>query len=161
MAETSEVPTGARSDGALARGGDAVSTHDQREPWARFAWVLGAVWVVFMLFPISAAWEAAVSEPQRLIATGLLIVYALTYIVVYMWMIRSESWAIASRRGYIGLAVMVALMAAAAVAIRRMSKRQRRHRWAPRPCAVRRVPVRPRTRRMVRQVYSAAVDRRS
>lgn len=117
MAETSEVPTGARSDGALARGGDAVSTHDQREPWARFAWVLGAVGVVFMLFPISAAWEAAVSEPQRLIATGLLIVYALTYIVVYMWMIRSESWAIASRRGYIGLAVMVALMAAAAVLV--------------------------------------------
>ena len=79
--------------------------------------MLGAVWVVFMLFPISAAWEAAVSEPQRLIATGLLIVYALTYIVVYMWMIRSESWAIASRRGYIGLAVMVALMAAAAVLV--------------------------------------------
>ncbi|WP_119696696.1 sensor histidine kinase [Microbacterium halotolerans] len=116
MADVSEA-TAAVGGGAHARRGDAVDRHDQRDPWARFAWVLGVVWVVFMLFPISAASEAAVSEPRRAIGTALLIAYALAYIVVYMWMIRSETWSIASRRGCVGLAVMVALMAAASVLV--------------------------------------------
>ncbi|WP_105566297.1 sensor histidine kinase [Microbacterium halophytorum] len=85
-----------------------------RDPWARFSWVLGAVWVVFMLFPIAAASEAPVADWRRIAGTALLLLYAAVYIATYAWMIRTRDWITAGRRGYIGLAVMTVLMIAAA-----------------------------------------------
>ncbi|WP_156760696.1 sensor histidine kinase [Microbacterium karelineae] len=88
-----------------------------RGPWDRFAWVLGIVWVVFMLFPISAASESSAPSIARGAGVALLVAYAVTYMAAYAWMIRSGDWRTAARRGGIGLAVMVSLMAAAAILV--------------------------------------------
>jgi len=90
---------------------------EQREPWQRFAWVLGGIWVVFMLFPITGALRADVPTAARIAGAVLLCVYAATYIAVYLWMIRADDEEIAWRRGVAGLTVMTLLMCAAAVLV--------------------------------------------
>jgi len=90
---------------------------DRQGPWERFAWVMGVVWVVFMGFPISSAVHADVSVTARGIAVALLLAYAVVYIAGYIWMIRSDDWGIAARRGLTAIVVMIALMAAAALLV--------------------------------------------
>jgi len=97
--------------------GDADARADERGPWERFAWVMGVVWVVFMAFPISSALEADVSDAARATAVGLLLAYAVAYVAGYIWMIRSDDWNLAARRGITAIVVMVALMSAAALLI--------------------------------------------
>ncbi|GGF37524.1 hypothetical protein GCM10010922_10980 [Microbacterium sorbitolivorans] len=97
--------------------GDVTAEDEQRGPWERFAWVMGVVWVVFMAFPITSALDADVSDSTRGLAVGLLLAYAAVYIAGYIWMIRSDDWGRAARRGITAIVVMVALMIAAALLI--------------------------------------------
>ncbi|HLT67869.1 MAG TPA: sensor histidine kinase [Microbacterium sp.] len=90
---------------------------ERQGPWERLAWVMGVVWVVFMAFPISSALGADVPGTARGTAVGLLLAYAATYIAGYIWMIRSDDWNLAARRGITAIVVMVALMSAAALLI--------------------------------------------
>jgi two-component system sensor histidine kinase DesK len=90
---------------------------DERGPWERFTWVMGVVWVVFMAFPISSALAADVSDAVRGTAVGLLLAYAVVYIAGYIWMIRSDEWNVAARRGISAIVAMIVLMVAAALLI--------------------------------------------
>lgn len=87
------------------------------EPWQRFAWVLGGIWVVFMGFPITAAATADASPTARIAATAVLCAYAVAYVLVYLWMIRTRDWYAAGRRGLVGLGVLATLMIVAALLI--------------------------------------------
>lgn len=86
-----------------------------RDPWARFAWALGIVWVVFLIFPIASVSSSDAPPAARMIAIVLLVVYGLVYIAVFVWMTASADWTQAAGRGLAGLSVMFVLMLGAAL----------------------------------------------
>lgn len=96
----------------------SMADDDARNPWERYSWILGGVWVVFMIFPIASAIEDGdATTPARTAAVVILVVYAVVYLATYMLMVRSDDWAVAQRRGPVGMAVMVVLMVVAAMLI--------------------------------------------
>ena len=100
---------------AGARDLSADETIQGREPWTRWGWLLGGIWVVFMLFPIVGAWTSDRPLANRVVGTTLLIGYSVVYLVVFLKMIHSEDWRIAARRGRVGIVVMAALMVIASL----------------------------------------------
>src|SRR5699024_2812205 len=97
---------------------DPASELDEaRGPWERFSWVMGVVWIIFMLFPIGAAFEADVSEGARYAGIVVLLIYTAAYVAGYIWMVRSHDWDIAGVRGLYGLAVMAVLLIVAVLLV--------------------------------------------
>lgn len=50
-------------------------------PWERFGWLLGSVWLVFLSFPLVAVWDSGASVPIRILLTTMIVAFA----VIYMW----------------------------------------------------------------------------
>ncbi|MET4078479.1 two-component system sensor histidine kinase DesK [Janibacter sp. UYMM211] len=88
------------------RGDVVVGEEVERDPWARFGWLLGAVWLVFIVFPVVSIVQDDAPWPWR--ALGILVVLAFS--VVYIHAMRAEdrpegtSWSV-----WTYLAVLVAL----------------------------------------------------
>ncbi|GAA5226487.1 hypothetical protein [Paeniglutamicibacter antarcticus] len=49
--------------------------------WARYGWLLAAVWIVFLLFPILSIAESSLPVPMRVLGYCLLAAFA----AVYLW----------------------------------------------------------------------------
>ncbi|MGO1768428.1 MAG: sensor histidine kinase [Microbacterium sp.] len=110
------------SDGAGAttwpeRAVGADGDEQIRDPWGRFSWILGIVWIAFMAFPIASAFRADVDPPWRVTAIVLLLLYSAVYIVTFVRMLRTDDWTQAQRRAYPALVVMAALMLLAAALV--------------------------------------------
>ncbi len=55
------------------------------DPWARWSWVLAAIWLVFLLFPAAAVLRETGDQPLlRGIGLGLLVLFALVYVRGFM-----------------------------------------------------------------------------
>ena len=106
---------------AAASGGRVSPDNDADEapvnPWERFSWILGIIWVIFMLFPLTAALRSPAPTWARIAGFIILLAYTGVYIASYIWMIRSREWELAWRRGLIGIATMAVLMIAAALLV--------------------------------------------
>lgn len=62
-----------------------------QEPWViRHGWLLSAVWLVFMAFPLFAAWGGSASDERKIAATALFVAFGLIYIVGFYHQHRSE-----------------------------------------------------------------------
>jgi len=90
---------------------------DDRGPWEKFSWIFGIVWIVFMAFPISGALTSTEPLAVRVAAVALLVVYSAVYVAAYIWMVTTDDWDVAARRGRAALVAMVLIMAAAALLV--------------------------------------------
>lgn len=88
-----------------------------RDPWGRFSWVLGIIWILFMAFPIASAFRADAVLGVRIAAVVLLVLYSALYIVTFIRMLRSDDWEQSKRRAYPALVVMTVLMLVSAALV--------------------------------------------
>jgi two-component system sensor histidine kinase DesK len=90
---------------------------DSTDPWERFGWLMGAIWIVFLIFPIGSAATADTAPVWRVVGVAVVVAFG----VVYLWGLarssRSDDWDEVVRIGWTHLGTMVALQLAASLAI--------------------------------------------
>lgn len=101
-----------------ATGADTgVAPAGPEDPWERFGWLMGAIWLVFLGFPIAAS----VAAPHDLVwrVAGVLVILAFggTYVYGFVLISRSETWGQVSRQGWRYLLVLMALVLATSLVI--------------------------------------------
>ncbi|GAA1175971.1 sensor histidine kinase [Ornithinimicrobium humiphilum] len=87
-----------------------ADTDGPRDPWERFGWLMGAVWLVFLAFPASTAVAADRPALWRALTVALVVTFAATYVVGFIRVTRAATWAEVGRRGLAGLGVLVVLL---------------------------------------------------
>lgn len=85
------------------------------DPWARFGWVMGAVWIVFLIFPISEVAQSAEGPGEKALALAGIGVFAAVYVTGFIVLPRLHDGARGHRLGTVFLAVLVLLAAALAI----------------------------------------------
>ena len=88
---------------------------ETRDPWDRFGWVMGVVWLVFLLFPLIEAVTADLHVGWRALAVTLILLFAAIYIHGLVRLGGPEPWERGVRwgPGYVG--ALAALMVAVTV----------------------------------------------
>lgn len=66
-------------------GGAVQGTAPPEDPWARYGWLLGAIWLVFLAFPLGATFFVDRSLPVRAAGVVLILVFAGVYLHA-MWL---------------------------------------------------------------------------
>lgn len=56
------------------------STPDPRDPWERFGWIMGAIWLLFLFFPIAAVLAAPVGALAKAAALAAIAAFVAVYI---------------------------------------------------------------------------------
>ncbi len=59
---------------------DGVAPAGQESLWERYGWLYSGIWLVFLIFPVTAALQADTSALQRAGAIGLLVAFAGVYL---------------------------------------------------------------------------------
>ncbi len=90
---------------------------DTQNPWERFGWIMGAIWLVFLLFPLVAATTVDTSWAGHVLAVAAILGFAGVYVYGFVRLGRIEEWTQVNRLGWRVLAVLVVLTAAAASVI--------------------------------------------
>lgn len=88
-----------------------------RDPWERLGWLMGAVWVVFLYFPLAAAAGADTSQVWRAVGVALIAAFGVVYLAGLVRTSRMEDWDDVVRAGWTHLVVMVALQLASALVV--------------------------------------------
>lgn len=88
-----------------------------RDPWDRFGWVMGAIWLVFLAFPVVAAITSDRPPWVRALAVTLIAVYAAVYVHALVWLGRVGQPEERFRRGWRYAAAMTALLVLTVLAI--------------------------------------------
>lgn len=100
----------------------AVTRHyaarlDSQDPWERFGWVMGAIWLVFLGFPFHAALTADTALVWRGLAAAGIVAFAGVYVAGFIRLGRCEDWSVVNRIGWTHLGIMVALTLAVSTVI--------------------------------------------
>jgi two-component system sensor histidine kinase DesK len=90
---------------------------DPEDPWERFGWIMGAIWLVFLFFPLVAAVTVEATWSGHAIAVAAILGFAAVYVYGFVRIGRTETWTQVNRLGWRVLAVLVVLMGAAALVI--------------------------------------------
>ena len=90
---------------------------DTQNPWERFGWVMGAIWLVFLLFPLVSAVTVDTSWAGHVLAVAAILGFAGVYIYGFVRLGHIEEWTQVNRLGWRVLAVLLLLTAAAASVI--------------------------------------------
>ena len=90
---------------------------DTQGPWERFGWIMGAIWLVFLMFPLSSALTADASWLLRSFAVAAILGFAAVYVYGFIRIGRTESSAQVNRLGWRCLALLVSLAGATALVI--------------------------------------------
>ncbi len=97
----------------------SVTTGEQgepaRDPWQRFGWLMGVVWIVFLFFPISSVIESEASAGAKVAAVALLAAFGVVYIAGFVARPNFDSWEESRARGLITIGILLALMISAAL----------------------------------------------
>jgi two-component system sensor histidine kinase DesK len=95
----------------------AQPDRDTRDPWERFGWIMGAIWLVFLLFPLASAITADTTGAGRAFAIVSILAFAGVYIYGFVRMGRTETWTQVNRLGWRTLAILVVLIGATSLVI--------------------------------------------
>lgn len=119
-------PPGDRPRGEQLGGGPRAEQRDDGagqaivDPWTRWGWLFGGVWLFFWLFPLSTIWTTDWGLGHRLLSTALI----LLYVVVYIWTVRvairrvsAQDYRRAARGGLTGMTVLIVIVVALAFLI--------------------------------------------
>ncbi len=83
---------------------------DTQDPWDRFGWIMGAIWLVFLLFPLTAAARADTWWVWRALAVLAILTFATAYVHGFIRMGRTETWGQVQAFGWRYLVLLVALL---------------------------------------------------
>ncbi|MFV0453131.1 MAG: sensor histidine kinase [Propioniciclava sp.] len=89
----------------------------ESDPWGRYGWLVGSVWLVFLVVPARAILTGDLTWPGRIAALGCLTVFAVVYILGTRRTFQDEQVATGGPRAWISLAVMVAMIGGVAAAV--------------------------------------------
>ncbi|MFD1716389.1 sensor histidine kinase [Georgenia deserti] len=78
-------------------------------PWARFAWIMGVVWLVFLAFPIVEVVQSGRPVPWRVAGVAAIVAFAATYVYGFRRLYQLEPGAEARRFSFTVLAGLSAL----------------------------------------------------
>jgi len=95
----------------------AQPDRDTQNPWERFGWFMGSIWLVFLMFPLVSAFTAETWWVWRLFAIAAILAFAAVYVYGFIRIGRTETWADVNRFGWRCLAVLVSLTGATALVI--------------------------------------------
>lgn len=82
------------------------------DPWERFGWLMGAIWLVFLAFPIISLATADTPLVWRVLGIGGILTFGATYIRGFMVIGRQDTWDQVVRTGVRYLVVLVLITAA-------------------------------------------------
>jgi two-component system sensor histidine kinase DesK len=85
------------------------NTRDTQDPWERYGWIMGAIWIVFLLFPLTSAVTVETPWVWRALAIAAILVFAAVYVYGLIRIGRTETWAQGNRFGLRCLAALFAL----------------------------------------------------
>ena len=72
------------------------------DPWVRFGWVMGAIWLVFLGFPTAAVVTSDRSGVLRTLGVVLIVTFAAIYVHGLVRSARSEQWSVLTGWLYVG-----------------------------------------------------------
>lgn len=105
----------APEDSALPRG--TTPDHGAQDPWERWGWVMGAIWLVFLGFPLREVSQAAAPGPARAAAAAAIVLFAVVYLAGLKGMERCERPVDVHRFSARVLVVLLVIAAAPAAVI--------------------------------------------
>ncbi len=90
---------------------------DTQNPWERFGWIMGAIWLVFLLFPLTSAFTAETWWVWRSFGVAAILAFGAVYVYGFIRIGRTETWAQINRLGWRCLALLVLLTGATALVV--------------------------------------------
>lgn len=107
MTEPASIARAARSAGA---------TQGEKGPWERYGWIMAAVWMVFLYFPVRALLDSPAGPGLRALGWAAIAGFAAAYLLGFVFGMRA-GWRRPSRRVRLlfGIAVAAALLTAPAL----------------------------------------------
>jgi len=91
---------------------------DARDPWERYGWIMAAVWLLFLAFPLVATFTGERSVEARVAATVAILAFAGVYVWTFLRLGAADTPDDVARIGGRALAVLVALTLTAGAFIR-------------------------------------------
>lgn len=88
---------------------EAAAPPGPEDPWERYGWLMGAIWLVFLGFPIAASVTAPHEVVWRVVGVLLIVAFAAAYIYGFVLISRADTWGQVSRYGWHYLAVLTGL----------------------------------------------------
>lgn len=92
-------------------------TRDAQDPWERYGWIMGAIWLVFLMFPMTSAFTVETSWVWRVLAIAAILAFAAVYVYGFIRIGRTETWAEVNRFGLRCLAALLSLTVVTALVI--------------------------------------------
>lgn len=99
------------------RSPDAEPDEAPQDPWERYGWVMGAIWLVFLAFPVVSSVQAEWSTPWRAASVVSIVAFGTVYVLAFMRLDTLDTWADVHRYGLGRLAVLLLLCVVPAVVI--------------------------------------------
>jgi len=88
-----------------------------QDPWERLGWVMGSIWLVFLMFPLTSVFTAETTWAWRLFGFAAIFAFAGVFVYGFIRVGRTKTWTQVHRLGWRVLAVLVSLTAATALVI--------------------------------------------
>jgi len=95
----------------------AQPQRDTEHPWERFGWVMGSIWLVFLMFPLTSALTAETWWVWRSFAVAAIIAFAAVDVYGFIQIGQTKTWAQVNRLGWRCVAALVSLAGATALVI--------------------------------------------
>lgn len=88
-----------------------------QDPWERFGWVMGAIWLVFLAFPILSSLQADSPWMWRIISVAAIVGFGAVYVAAFMRLDAQDSWVDVNRLGGRALVALLLLGSVPALVI--------------------------------------------
>ncbi|MGJ9411177.1 histidine kinase [Aeromicrobium sp. CF4.19] len=98
-------------------GQSSAEQGDADDPWERFGWIMGAIWLVFLAFPVVGSVEADTAWGWRLVSIASIVAFAAVYVDSFIRLDSWDTWTDVHRFGWRRLAALVLLCTAPALVI--------------------------------------------
>lgn len=92
-------------------------TRDTQNPWERYGWIMAAIWLVFLMFPLTSAFTVETTWVWRSLAIAAILAFAAVYVYGFIRIGRTETRAQVNRFGWQCIAVLVSLALATSLVI--------------------------------------------
>ena len=93
------------------------SERDTEHPWERFGWVMGSIWLVFLLFPLTSAFTAETWWVWRSFGVAAILAFAAVYVYGFIRIGQTKTWVQVNRLGWRCVAVLISLAGATALVV--------------------------------------------
>ena len=113
-----QPPARTSADGSTRHTRPAGDTRDTQNPWERYGWIMGAIWLGFLMFPLTSAFAVETSWVWRSLAIAAILAFAAVYVYGFIRIGRTETWAQVNAFGWRCLAVLLALTVVTALVIK-------------------------------------------